>query len=262
MTAKAIDNENYSKISSSIKIRVISGTTNLALNQPVVASSSESGTDNIASHIVDGDMFTRWASEGGSPQWIYIDLGFPNMINQVVLYWEYARSMQYEIQISEDSTEWSTIYIYTESEGDVDNITFTPKTTRYVRIYSTAGLAPEWNISLYEIEIYYDSNINSIDKKSEVSKEFTLSQNYPNPFNPATTITYNIPKTANVSINIYNILGQKVCTLVSDINHQPGLFKVIWDGTNDFGKPVVSGIYLYTLTVDNRLNETKKNSIP
>ena len=74
-----------------------------------------------------------------------------------------------------------------------------------------------------------------------IPKKFVLSQNYPNPFNPTTTISYQIQKTCEVELSIYNLLGQKVATLVSE--QQPaGVYQVQWDA-NDFA----SGIYYYKL---------------
>jgi len=79
-----------------------------------------------------------------------------------------------------------------------------------------------------------------------IPQVFTLAQNYPNPFNPNTTIQYTLPQHAWVKINIYNILGRKVKNLVDE--YQPaGYKKIIWDGKNDKGEEVASGIYFYRI---------------
>jgi len=72
----------------------------------------------------------------------------------------------------------------------------------------------------------------------------TLQQNYPNPFNPVTTIRYQIPEPAEVKLIIYNILGQPVRHLLYG-KLQPGFYQVIWDGRDDRGMPLSSGVYLY-----------------
>jgi len=78
---------------------------------------------------------------------------------------------------------------------------------------------------------------------------YKLYQNYPNPFNPVTTIKYQLPKTSEVSISVYNIVGQKVKTIVN--REQPsGYYSVKWDGTNDFGQKVASSIYLYRIQTE------------
>ena len=74
--------------------------------------------------------------------------------------------------------------------------------------------------------------------------EFALHQNYPNPFNPVTNIRFDIPEEGNVRMDIYNITGQKVATLVNG-RMQPGFHSIRWDGTNDLGKQLASGMYIY-----------------
>ena len=79
-----------------------------------------------------------------------------------------------------------------------------------------------------------------------IPKEFVLYQNYPNPFNPLTNIQYDIPEKAFVTINIYDILGRKIKTLVNEMN-DAGFKSIQWTATNDFGEPVPSGIYFYMI---------------
>jgi hypothetical protein len=86
--------------------------------------------------------------------------------------------------------------------------------------------------------------------------EFELSQNYPNPFNPETKIEYDLTKSAQVNLTIYNLLGQKVKTLV-DERQAIGSYKVSWDGKNEQGKILSSGIYFYRLEV-NGVPQTKR----
>ena len=75
---------------------------------------------------------------------------------------------------------------------------------------------------------------------------FALHNNYPNPFNPVTNIRYDIPVASDVRIDIYNIAGKKVRTLVSR-EHQPGRYKIQWNATNEFGSPVATGMYIYKI---------------
>jgi hypothetical protein len=76
--------------------------------------------------------------------------------------------------------------------------------------------------------------------------DFALQQNYPNPFNPSTTITFSLPRVSDVLLTIYNTLGQKVRTLVSG-GLVAGTYRITWDGRDDCGHQVASGIYLYRL---------------
>jgi hypothetical protein len=89
---------------------------------------------------------------------------------------------------------------------------------------------------------------------------FSLNQNYPNPFNPITTISYVItgagPRLDNTRLDIINILGQHIKTLV-DRDEVPGQYSITWDGRDETGREVASGLYFYRLTRGNQ-DETKK----
>jgi hypothetical protein len=76
-----------------------------------------------------------------------------------------------------------------------------------------------------------------------VPTEFSLEQNYPNPFNPTTTIRYTVPATGSVKVEVYNILGARVATLV-DAVQEAGFYDVQWNGCADNNIPVASGVYL------------------
>jgi hypothetical protein len=77
-------------------------------------------------------------------------------------------------------------------------------------------------------------------------KTFDLSQNFPNPFNPTTHIRYNLPVAASVSLTIYNALGQEVRTLLNE-RQQPGYHTAVWNGRDNAGRPVPTGVYHYRL---------------
>jgi len=85
-----------------------------------------------------------------------------------------------------------------------------------------------------------------------IPEEFVLEQNFPNPFNPVTTIRYALPKTAKVDLSVYNLLGQKVATLVSDYQSQ-GNYQVQWDA-----REFTSGVYLYRLQTNTGFMKTRK----
>lgn len=95
-------------------------------------------------------------------------------------------------------------------------------------------------------------------KVREIPSEFALSQNYPNPFNPTTTIKFAIANDARVNLVVYDMLGQKVRTLI-DNEQEAGYYSVRWDGTNDFGSKVSSGIYIYRLQAGNFVQTMKMN---
>ncbi len=90
----------------------------------------------------------------------------------------------------------------------------------------------------------------------EAPAAFSLAQNYPNPFNPTTKIQFTLAKSGFVTLQIYDILGRKVRTLTSQ-HLSAGYKSTVWDGKNEQGKEVSSGIYLYRLTTED-FTETKR----
>jgi hypothetical protein len=86
--------------------------------------------------------------------------------------------------------------------------------------------------------------------------EWMMSQNYPNPFNPVTQIAFDVPSRAHVTLNVFNVLGQQVATLV-DQELARGSYTADWDGTSSSGGEVASGVYFYRLETDNYI-DTKK----
>jgi hypothetical protein len=82
--------------------------------------------------------------------------------------------------------------------------------------------------------------------ETQLPKEYTLSQNYPNPFNPTTSIKYALPVDSKVTIEVYNLLGQRVQTLVSE-NVEAGYHVAEWDGTGNLGQQLGSGTYFLKL---------------
>jgi flagellar hook assembly protein FlgD len=81
---------------------------------------------------------------------------------------------------------------------------------------------------------------------SRLPFSYTLNQNYPNPFNPVTQIEYNIARSGVYKLMIYNALGQKIITL-ADQEHSPGSYRIKWDGIDQNGLKVGSGMYFYVL---------------
>jgi len=85
-----------------------------------------------------------------------------------------------------------------------------------------------------------------VDEGLSIPEVFALHQNYPNPFNPITILCYDLPEQSLVNIIIYDMLGRAVITLVNTTQNA-GFKSVIWNATNDYGKPVSAGVYLYQI---------------
>ena len=89
-----------------------------------------------------------------------------------------------------------------------------------------------------------------------IPEKFALAQNQPNPFNPDTEIRYQLPEPTHVRLTIYNLLGQKIHTLI-DKEQQAGYHAVHWNGCDDNGTSVASGMYLYAINAG-EFKEVKK----
>ncbi len=95
-----------------------------------------------------------------------------------------------------------------------------------------------------------------IDDKQTLPSDFTLNQNYPNPFNMETEIGFSVPSRSFVTLEIYDLLGRKVNTLVLG-NLEAGYYSATWDGSDRQGNPVSSGLYFYTLKSGNHSKTMK-----
>jgi hypothetical protein len=81
---------------------------------------------------------------------------------------------------------------------------------------------------------------------AEEPSSFELAQNYPNPFNPGTRIKFHVPATSMVHLEVFNITGQHIATLLEE-KRAGGEHELVWDGRNDLGQPVPSGVYLLSI---------------
>ncbi|HTR93863.1 MAG TPA: discoidin domain-containing protein [Trebonia sp.] len=132
------------------------GTTNIALNQPATASSLENASFP-ASNAVDGNTGTRWSSAFSDPQWLEVDLGSSQSICGVTLNWEAAYATAFQIQVSTDNTNWTSIYSTTTGTGGTQNLTGLSGTGRYIRMYGTTR-ATQYGYSLWEFQVFATSS--------------------------------------------------------------------------------------------------------
>lgn len=114
-----------------------------------------------------------------------------------------------------------------------------------IRFRSTGGASTfpndDWFID--DVQLGIPLGISGV---ANLPGQFALHPNFPNPFNPATTIRYDLKEDVNVALKIYNVLGQEVRVLVSE-KQSAGFKRVEWDGRNNFGAPVASGVYIYKI---------------
>jgi endoglucanase Acf2 len=123
---------------------------NLALKKTATASSYENA-GTLAQYATDGDLTTRWGSAHSDPQWIYVDLSAISYISHVRIVWEASYSSLYDVQISDNKSQWETVQ--TVAGGGGMEITEINRSARYVRIYGRQR-ALSYGHSLYELEVY------------------------------------------------------------------------------------------------------------
>jgi hypothetical protein len=118
-----------------------------------------------------------------------------------------------------------------------------------IRIYNRA-------LSDEEILLLYNEIVGIESQKPPWKDRFVLYQNYPNPFNPATTIRYNLPKTSHVTLKIYDLLGQEIRTLINS-KQLSGEHSVTWNGVDNLGREVSSGIYIHQIQAGKHVESRK-----
>ena len=112
-------------------------------------------------------------------------------------------------------------------------------------VFTSASFAAD-KPHLYMIE--HSGTLEALEENSSIPNKISISQNYPNPFNPETRFQYNIPADGVVSINVYDILGKKIKTLVNQLK-SAGVYTETWSGQNDNNQMVSSGVYFYQVKV-------------
>lgn len=121
-------------------------------------------------------------------------------------------------------------------------------------MYTDGGLVGDgFYFDDFKVVDYQDVVVALPGDETGLPKELALGQNYPNPFNPTTAISYQLPAISDVDIRVYNALGQKVRTLAREAQKPAGYYRVHWDGKNDAGQAVGSGVYICRLSAGERV---------
>ncbi len=135
-----------------------------------------------------------------------------------------------------------------------EGMNFQPGQEQYAVSYDS--IKPTYTEPEYAILIFPRVSGVEDEIQSSLPKDFELLQNHPNPFNAATAIRYRLSRSAHVMLDVYNILGQKVATLV-DENQDAGSMEVTWDGKDQQGRDLASGVYFYELRAGD-MRQTKR----
>ena len=151
----------------------------------------------------------------------------------------------------------ATYEFHIDSLFGTDEITFDYFLDVRMLFTGAASPATEWEPQFGGSISFFDpSGVNSTGT-GELPVKFDLNQNYPNPFNPVTKINFDLPERAHTTLSIFNVLGQRVATLVDEDLAAGHYNKFEWGGTTDAGNQVASGIYFYRLSAGERVM-TKK----
>ncbi len=148
--------------------------------------------------------------------------------------------------------DWEVIASFQSNQPNIVTLNLTWNTTKskYDTVTTTIPNPKSWSFQRFE----FIGSGTAVDE-GEISfitpDDYVLEQNYPNPFNPSTTIEYSLPLDKKVTLRIYDMMGRVVRTLVDDQVQSAGRYKVQWDGRNQQGTRVASGVYLYALEFGN-----------
>ncbi len=138
--------------------------------------------------------------------------------------------------------------------------TFRPGDTQQVLFKMAVGQGTDRlnSISVLRDILLWENTPTDLDDEdiATLPTEFLVAQNYPNPFNPSTTIRYALPKRADVNVSVFNLLGQRVATLVNR-NQPAGEYTAVWNGSDASGRPVASGIYFYRVRAGDEIQTRK-----
>ena len=203
---------------------------NLAYQKPVTASSTEDN-EKLPEYAVDGDIETRWSSLYADNQNFIIDLEDEYPIGTIKLYWEAAYTKEYDVLLSLDNENWTTVYSTTSGSGGTETVEFSGTMARYVKL-NLNKRATEWGHSLWEIEIYRKP----VGTDSEKNQAINL---FPNPTNGSFVISMENTTKCN-RIDILDKTGK----IVKQINmkKQESIYK------GNLPKP---GVYFIILRSDN-----------
>jgi hypothetical protein len=245
---QAISNSGNGTLIASVKITGItnsSGTAGLQWRTVTPNQTIVTTLDNVdpwlSSDITGGGTYTNPADESLPVQMSGMEA--ESTVEGIKLSWETSsevHSLGFHVWRSEsEDGEYERITTSliagqgNSSAGAVYNFTdknFQANLTYYYRIEQLDSDGGKAMFGAIEVKALF------------IPTEYALSQNYPNPFNPSTTFTYDVPEVSEVTITVYSLLGKEVRTLYSE-QQMPGRYTETWDGTDNTGRKLASGVY-------------------
>jgi hypothetical protein len=197
------------------------------------------------------DLIDRWDYPEPPVIGDFVSLYFIHADDSIGYSTDYRQSgadgYTYEFELSSSGPKEKKIVLNLENlPSDFEWAVVSPETYTLFRnnSFTTSARNARFKLIIGR-ESYVSANITGL---STIPEHFDLTQNFPNPFNPETRIRLQLPVATDVSVHIYNILGQKVRTLLSGVPHEEGTYFYEWKGLNDHGQFVASGVYILHLS--------------
>ncbi len=163
--------------------------------------------------------------------------------------------LTYELEISSDANMSNSVRVNDLTSAYTNINDLENNSTYYWRVRSKTSNGIYSNYSSVA-NFNTGDDITGVEDVNIVPANYYMAQNYPNPFNPTTNIKFGLPNSGNIKLVIYNVLGQEIKTLINQ-NLNAGTYNILWNGQNEAGINVPSGVYLYRITSGNFI-DTKK----
>lgn len=218
-----------------------------------------SGGDNIVlQRVTNGSATDILTSSGTVPNGL-TDIGFMVRVTRMSssVWTLYTSTLPPSSGSGAVATAIPTAANTTVKQGSVTNSTYTNFANGYFGFMAVHTSAPNARTSAEFDQLYFDTSSSSplgkpvfedvvAEVATSIPQTLQLFQNFPNPFNPTTTILYELPRASQVEVTIFNLLGEKIRTLVNQ--PQPaGQHQLLWDGRDENEMPVPSGVYFYRM---------------
>jgi hypothetical protein len=211
--------------------------------------------------------FSRWtATDADNPLPVELSSFTVEVTNQgVICKWTTESEIEnlgFILERKTEGTEWEEIVSYKTDDGLLGQGSISSATDyEYIDVYVEPNTTYEYRLADVDyngIVTYHATREVTVDQAPLTSKveKFTVLPAYPNPFNPTTTIRYGIDTDSKVTVQIYDITGQLITTLLNTEQTQ-GWHSVVWNGRNDYNKQVPAGIYISKITSNNKVKTTK-----
>lgn len=167
---------------------------------------------------------------------------------------------EYRLSTSSDGVNFTELFRKNTHATDWEETLALPVMAKYIKLELLDS--KETYRSFAELEVYttpliansFDALVSSAFKSNDIiPTKYALRQNYPNPFNPETMIVFDVPEEAKVTLEVYNLMGQTIKTLVNE-KRDAGRYQILWNGTDNKGLSVASGVYFYRIKAIGKTN--------